>query len=111
LAVIAQYANANPDRAIVIPPGSFIDMLNSIVWSDRNKSLAVLVSLTEGRDPELLATLRASSVSSLKEMCAWTHWGHAEPACLILQRIAGLPDDRDKRSRDLTLARTMALMR
>lgn len=41
----------------------------------------------------------------LGSMCEWKHWGHAQPACLILQRILGLPDDEAERSRDSTLAR------
>jgi len=85
-------------------------MLNSIIWSDRNKGLAVLVNLTETRDLDLLETLRANTLPSLKEMCEWNDWGHAVPACLILQRIIGLPDDNDPNSRQFTISRTVELM-
>ena len=104
LAVIAQFANTHPDRGIVISPDPFIDMLNSIVWSDRNKALGVLVALTETREARLLEQLRTNALDSLTEMCAWKHWGHAEPACSILRRIVGLPDDTDPSSRSSTLA-------
>jgi hypothetical protein len=42
-------------------------------------------------------------------MCRWRHWGHAAPACLILQRIIGMPDAFDEQSRDETLMRAAAL--
>lgn len=104
LAVIAQYASANPERGIAIPPDPFIDMLSSIVWSDRNKGLAVLVALTETREARLLERLRTNALDSLREMCGWHHWGHAAPACAILRRIAGLPENTDASSRSSTLA-------
>jgi hypothetical protein len=110
LAVMAVFANTNPDQGIEIPSDPFIVMLNSIVWSDRNKSLAVLANLTAGRDADLIDDLSAGALMSLIEMCAWNHWGHASPACLILQRITGLPDDDAERSRVSTLARARALI-
>jgi hypothetical protein len=109
LAVMAEYAAANPAAGIAIPADSFIDMLNSFVWSDRNKGLAVLAALTSARDPLLLDALRARTLPALIEMCRWRHWGHAAPACLILQRIIGMPDAFDEQSRDETLMRAAAL--
>lgn len=109
LAVIAEYANAHPELRIDIPAEPFIAMLSSIVWSDRNKGLAVMAPLTTDRDPALLARLQADSLDSLMEMCRWQHWGHAAPACLILQRAIGLPDDARERSRSATLARAAEL--
>jgi hypothetical protein len=108
LAVIAEYAQANPDAGIDIPAEPFLTLLDSIIWSDRNKGLGVMAQLTAGRDRELLDRLRETSLDSLIEMCRWQHWGHAEPACLILQRVTGLPDDTDERSRNVTLARAAA---
>jgi hypothetical protein len=87
LAVIAEYANAHPERGIRFPSDPFIEMLNSIVWSDRNKSLAVLAQLTRSASPELLEALAAQASASLQEMCRWHHPGHADAACLILERI------------------------
>ncbi|MBF8268506.1 MAG: hypothetical protein HW386_215 [Gammaproteobacteria bacterium] len=103
LAVIAEYANANPEQGIKIQPDPFIDMLNSVVWSDRNKALAVLISLTEKRDIAILQRLRERSLPSLIEMCRWQNLGHAASACAILRRIVGLPDDADPKSKTETL--------
>jgi hypothetical protein len=107
---MAEFANANPDQGIEIPSEPFIAMLNSIVWSDRNKSLAVLVNLTADRDSALIDALSASALPSLVEMCQWNSWGHASPACLILQRIAGLPDDDRESSRESNFTQAMALI-
>jgi hypothetical protein len=80
-------------------------MLNSIVWSDRNKGLWILDSLTASRDPKLLKRLRKEAGTSLVEMCAWKGWGHAFPACQILRRVMGMADDGDPLSREATLER------
>jgi len=109
LAVIASYSIAHPKLRIQIEPAPFVHMLNSIVWSDRNKGLWILDSLTAARDPRLLKSLRKEAGSSLVEMCAWKDWGHAFPACQILRRVMGMPDDVDPLSRQATLehARSM----
>jgi hypothetical protein len=93
LAVMAVYASETPDTGIVIDPAPFVPMLDSLVWSDRNKGLALLSSLTASRDPVLMADLRERSMPSLIEMCGWSLWGHASSSCLILQRVHGLPDN------------------
>jgi hypothetical protein len=67
--------------------------LNSIEWTDRNKSSFAVAMLTENRDPALLTDLRARALPSLIEMARWKSDGHAEPAFLVLGRLAGLPDD------------------
>ncbi len=93
LAIIAGYSNANPELRITVDPRPFVQMLDSPVWTDRNKATAVLVSLTETRDARLLDLLREESLPALYEMALW-HTGHAIPAVLILGRMAGLDDTR-----------------
>lgn len=110
LAVIAQYAGAHPELGIDIRAELFIDMLSSIIWSDRNKGLLVLDPLTESRELEILAELRDQALEPLIEMCGWKLSGHASSACLILQRIGGLPDSSDPSSRDRTIARGNELL-
>ncbi len=65
LAIIAMLAQRQPELGIEISPTGFIGMLNSLVWTDRNKALMVLGSLTEGRDPGVLRQLREHSLPSL----------------------------------------------
>ena len=51
---IAVLARANHRLASQISPDTFIEMLNSGIWTDRNKGAMVLMSLTAKRDPAVL---------------------------------------------------------
>jgi hypothetical protein len=93
LAVIAYYASEHPEKNISIPYRPFIRFINSIIWSDRNKGLSVLMHLTKSRNEKLLAELRESSLAALKEMALWKSQSHAIPAFVILGRMAGLSED------------------
>ncbi len=93
LAILAKWANAHPEAGIRIPPEPFIDFLNSVSWTDRNKGVFVLMSLTASRDPALLAQLRSRALPSLVEMARWTNPGHAMGAYLVLARMAGVEDE------------------
>jgi hypothetical protein len=83
---------SNSKLAAEIVPDTFIEMLNSGAWSDRNKAAALLESLTAGRNPELLAQIRAIALDSLIEMASWRRASHAYFARKILGRIAGLSE-------------------
>ena len=109
LGVIASYAVANPELGIDINADVFVDMLSSVVWTDRNKGLMVLEPLSRSRDAQLLATLRTRAFSALIDMCAWKNLGHAEPACRILERVLGLPEQETLHPREWTLAEARAL--
>jgi hypothetical protein len=75
-------------------------MLNSCIWSDRNKSSGALAQLTEKRDFALLAEIRNEALPSLLEMASWKHFGHAVYALMILGRIGGLTDDEIQKNLD-----------
>ena len=75
-----------------VPAQPFIELLNSPVWSDRNKASGALMAMSADRDPELLAALRERALAPLIEMAWWKSEGHALPAFLILCRIAGYSD-------------------
>lgn len=113
LAVLAGWANEHPEAEIRIPAEPFIDFLSSVSWTDRNKGVFVLMSLTGSRDPALLAQLRSRALPSLVEMARWTSPGHAMGAYIILARITGL-DDRaafeawQAGERESVIARAMA---
>jgi hypothetical protein len=89
-------AGSNAALAPEISPDIFIDMLNSGVWSDRNKAAALLMELTPGRHHKLLDKISSMSLDSLIEMASWRRMGHAYFARIILGRVAGLPEDRLK---------------
>jgi hypothetical protein len=77
-----------------IPSESFIEMLSSATWTDRNKASFLLQALTRERNPLLLAELHTRALDSLMEMAKWRDLGHAVPARILLGRIAGIPEER-----------------
>lgn len=92
LGLIAAFAQKNPDRQIQVAAEPFVDLLNSLTWTDRNKSSLALMSLTESRDEALLSMLRQKAIPSLTEMARWKSRGHALAAVIILGRVAGIPE-------------------
>jgi hypothetical protein len=90
--LIAAFAQKNPDRKIQVAAEPFVDLLNSLTWTDRNKSSLALMSLTEPRDPALLSMLRQKAVPALTEMARWKSRGHALAPVIILGRVAGIPE-------------------
>lgn len=93
LGVIAGYAQAHPEKKIKVPFEPFVAMLNSLEWTDRNKSALVLGELTVRRDAELLKLLREKAVPALVEMARWKNDGHAGTSFFILGRVGGLSDE------------------
>jgi hypothetical protein len=93
LALFADFAREHPASGLSVPPAPFVDLLNSIVWTDRNKASAALLALTERRDAALLAELRQRALSSLIEMARWKSPGHARMPFVVLGRVAGMPEE------------------
>ncbi len=91
--VLASFAGKNPDRKIHVPADPFVDLLNTLTWTDRNKSSLALMALTEGRDPALLSTLREKALPALIEMARWKSKGHSVGPAMVLGRVAGIPED------------------
>ena len=93
LLVIAAWAQQHPETGIRVPATPFIDMLNSLVWTDRNKSSYALYELTASRDSSLLAELRAQALPALLDIARWRSVGHAFVGYMVLGRIEGVPDE------------------
>jgi hypothetical protein len=93
LGLIAGYAAAHPEKNLKIPFSPFVEMLNSIEWTDRNKSSLALAEITEKRNPQLLGLLRRKAIPSLIEMARWKNEGHAQMPLIILARAAGFSED------------------
>jgi hypothetical protein len=100
LMVFAGYSPDPPGKKIQISPQPFIEMLNSCVWTDRNKSTAALSELTEKRDPALLAEIQKQALASLVEMAHWKFIGHAASSLTILGRIGRLSDEQTDKDLD-----------
>jgi hypothetical protein len=91
---IGEILRADPSAAAQIAPDTFIDMIRSGNWTDRNKSSMVLWPLTQTRDPRLLERLKSEASDALLEMARWRNNGWAYAPRVILARIAGIPEER-----------------
>lgn len=83
-----------PELGLKVSPTWFVEQLNSIVWSDRNKAATALLTLTEKREAGLLEMLRERALDSLIDMARWRHLSHALPGYILLGRIAGFEEER-----------------
>lgn len=92
LKAVAVGAKLHPEQQVRIEPTWFIELLNSVVWSDRRNASLALVNLTEQRDPEMLEELRERALPSIIEMARWHDLEHALPAFILAGRLAGLDE-------------------
>src|SRR5258708_12855456 len=90
LTAIAVLAGKDPAFGIQISPTWFVEMLNSIVWTDRNKAVTALLNLTESRPERILALIRERPMLSLAEMARWKSLSHATGPCMFPRPPAGL---------------------
>jgi len=92
LKAVAVGAKLHPDQQIRIEPTWFIELMNSVVWSDRHNASLALVELTESRNPDTLSLLRQRALDSVIEMARWHDLQHALPAFILAGRLAGLEE-------------------
>jgi hypothetical protein len=85
-------AKLHPGQPGRISPTWFVELMNSIVWSDRHSACLALVDFTEGRDADTLQLLRERALGSVIEMARWHELKHALPAFILAGRLAGLED-------------------
>lgn len=94
IVALAVYARLNADSGIKLEPTWFIEMLNSLSWSDRERALNALQILTDNRDAPMLGQLRNRALPALVEMSRWKTLQHALPAFVLTGRIAGLSEQQ-----------------
>jgi len=92
LLAFAVLARLHPEPDLRVEPTWFIEMLNSLSWSDRNRALLALQVLTDNGDPAVLEQLRTRAMPSLVEMARWKTLEHALPAYILVGRVAGLSE-------------------
>jgi hypothetical protein len=92
LAPIAVLGLKHPDLEIRVSPTWFVEMLDSIIWTDRNNAAVAMVDISEPRDARVLAHLKERALPALAEMARWKHLPHALPAFILIGRVAGLPE-------------------
>lgn len=98
LAIIAGFARDGTTKHIKVPIQPFIEMLNSISWTDRNKASVALLQLTEKRDAAVLSSLRHRALQSLIEMSRWKSSGHAHSPFFILGRVGNLAEEEIRKA-------------
>lgn len=82
----------HPQQEIHIEPTWYVELMNSIVWSDRRKASMALVNLTDQGNPETLQLLRERALPSVIEMARWHDLPRALPAFILAGRLAGMND-------------------
>lgn len=92
LVALSVLAKLDPSSEVRISPTWFIEMLNSLSWSDRNRALWALQTLTDSRDPLVLDQLRTRALEALIDMARWKTLSHTLPAFILLGRVAGMPE-------------------
>ena len=84
----------DPKALRLVPLKPYIALIHSIDWFDRNKTVFLLESFTNSRDPRVLRALRSQSLAPLCEIASWDDQGHSFPAIHILGRVAGFSEER-----------------
>ncbi len=92
LNAIAVLASLDPKQGIQVSPTWFVEMLNSIVLSDRTRAANALVALTDQNNTEALDQIRARAIDSVVEMAQWKNLHYALPAFMLVGRLAGMND-------------------
>ncbi len=92
LKALAVGARLHPDQNIHLEPTWFVELMNSVLWSDRRNASLALVNLTDRRDPASLALIRERALASVVEMARWRDLQHALPGFILAGRLAGLTD-------------------
>lgn len=90
LNAIAVLARLQPGLGIRISPTWFVEMLNSIVLSDRTRAATALVTLTEQNGAGALDQIRERALDSVVGMARWKELRYALPAFILTGRIAGI---------------------
>ena len=98
LGAIAVLASREPDLGIHISATWFVEMLNSIVLSDRFKAATALVNLTEKDGRTALEQIRERALGSVLEMAQWRNLRYALPAYILLGRLGGVSEQKIEES-------------
>ncbi|HTX33624.1 MAG TPA: HEAT repeat domain-containing protein [Bryobacteraceae bacterium] len=98
LTAIAVLASKQPALGLRISPTWLVELLNSVVLSDRVESVKALLALTEQTgskaNPERQAALdliRERALHSVVEMARWKTPRYALPPFVLASRLAGIP--------------------
>jgi hypothetical protein len=92
LKALAVYAHLHPAAHLKVEPTWFVEMLNSLSWTDRKQAVEMLLTLSDDPNASVLDQIRERALPSLIEMAEWKALTHALPPFLLLGRVAGMSD-------------------
>jgi len=90
LNAIAVLARLQPQLGIRVPATWLVEMLNSIVLSDRTHAADALVTLTDQDAAAALDQIRDRALDSVAEMSQWKTLRYALPPFILAGRLAGM---------------------
>lgn len=85
-------AHLHPKQPIHIEPTWFVELMNSVVWSDRHNASLALIALTDRPNPEALDLIRSRALQPVLEMARWHDMRNALPGFILAGRLAGLDE-------------------
>lgn len=91
-AAVRGLVRASGTPGLQVLPTWIVEMLNSVVYSDRQTAVEALLKLTESGDAVLIGKIRETGFDSLVQMARWKHLPHALPPYLLLCRISGISE-------------------
>ena len=114
LHAIAVFAARDRSLGIRISPTWPIELLNSIVLSDRLQAADLLVTLTDTENRAALDLMRTRALPALVEMARWETLSYALRPFLLVGRIAGLKEPEiqerwSKGEREAVIAKALQL--
>src|SRR5262249_51710513 len=92
LSAVAVFAQRIPALGIKISPTWFVEMLNSVVLSDRTEATKALLLLTDSANPGALDLIRERALGGVVEVARWKSLRCALPGFLLAGRMAGMKD-------------------
>jgi hypothetical protein len=90
LNAIAVLARLQPQQGIHVSPTWFVEMLNSIVLTDRTRATNALVTLTDQDAAAAMDQIRDRALDSVVEMAQWKSLRYALPPFILAGRLAGM---------------------
>lgn len=94
----------HPDQPVHIEATWFVELMNSVVWSDRHNASLALITLTDKvnradrQNPlddhraEALDLIRSRALQPVLEMARWRDMRNALPGFILAGRLAGLDE-------------------
>jgi hypothetical protein len=90
----ARALNAFAVAGVKVSPTWILELLNSVVLSDRVEAVRTLLTLTDKPAPDVVAQIRDRAMPALVEMARWKTASYALPPFLLVARVAGLTDEQ-----------------